>query len=49
LPRYASCRFRVTETMERILPKSEFGEKKLFDAMRYGFLTGEKGCARFWF
>lgn len=32
----------VTETMERILPKSDFPEKKLFDAMRYSVLAGGK-------
>ena len=32
----------VTETMERILPKSDFAEQKLFDAMRYGVLNGGK-------
>ncbi len=32
----------VTETLERILPKSEFPESKLFDAMRYGVLAGGK-------
>ncbi len=32
----------VTETMNRILPKSEFFEQKLFDAMRYGVLNGGK-------
>lgn len=32
----------VTETMERILPRSDFAEKKLFDAMRYGVLNGGK-------
>jgi len=32
----------VTETMERILPKSDFPEQKLFDAMRYSVLGGGK-------
>ena len=32
----------VTETMERILPKSEFAEQRLFDAMRYSVLNGGK-------
>ncbi len=32
----------VTETMERILPKSDFPEQKLFDAMRYSVLAGGK-------
>ena len=32
----------VTETMERILPKSDFAEQKLFDAMRYSVLAGGK-------
>lgn len=32
----------VVEAMERILPKSDFPEQKLFDAMRYGSLNGGK-------
>lgn len=32
----------VTETMQRILPKSDFPEQKLFDAMRYSVLAGGK-------
>lgn len=32
----------VTETMERILPRSDFAEQKLFEAMRYGVLNGGK-------
>ncbi len=32
----------ITETMERILPKSDFAEQKLFDAMRYSVLGGGK-------
>ena len=32
----------VAEALERILPKSEFAERKLFDAMRYGALGGGK-------
>ncbi|HBM91216.1 MAG TPA: farnesyl-diphosphate synthase [Rhodospirillaceae bacterium] len=32
----------VTETMQRILPKSDFAEQKLFEAMRYGVLNGGK-------
>ncbi|MGE4350897.1 MAG: polyprenyl synthetase family protein, partial [Bdellovibrionales bacterium] len=32
----------VSETMERILPKSDFPEQKLFDAMRYSVLAGGK-------
>lgn len=32
----------VTESMDRLLPKSEFFEQKLFDAMRYGVLNGGK-------
>ncbi|MDX2027382.1 MAG: polyprenyl synthetase family protein [Alphaproteobacteria bacterium] len=32
----------VAESLERILPKSDFPEKKLFDAMRYGALNGGK-------
>jgi len=32
----------VEDTLERLLPKSDFPEKKLFDAMRYGVLGGGK-------
>ncbi len=32
----------VTETLARILPNSEYAEQKLFDAMRYGALSGGK-------
>ena len=32
----------VEGALERILPKSEFAERKLFDAMRYGALNGGK-------
>jgi farnesyl diphosphate synthase len=32
----------VTSTLERLLPKSDFPEQKLFDAMRYGALNGGK-------
>jgi farnesyl diphosphate synthase len=32
----------VTEALERILPKSDFPERKLFDAMRYSALSGGK-------
>lgn len=32
----------VTEALERILPKSDFAEQKLFDAMRYSALGGGK-------
>jgi farnesyl diphosphate synthase len=32
----------VTEALERILPKSDFAEQKLFEAMRYGALGGGK-------
>ncbi len=32
----------VVEAMDRILPKTDFAEKKLFDAMRYGVLNGGK-------
>ncbi|MDX9688878.1 MAG: polyprenyl synthetase family protein [Proteobacteria bacterium] len=32
----------VNETMQRILPKSDFAEQKLFDAMRYSVLAGGK-------
>lgn len=32
----------VTEALDRILPKSEFAEQKLFDAMRYSALGGGK-------
>lgn len=32
----------VTETLERLLPKSDFAEQKLFEAMRYGVLNGGK-------
>lgn len=32
----------VAETLDRLLPRSEFAEKKLFDAMRYGALNGGK-------
>src|SRR5579871_6608115 len=32
----------VGEALERILPRSDFPEKKLFDAMRYGALGGGK-------
>ncbi|MDD3288317.1 MAG: polyprenyl synthetase family protein [Alphaproteobacteria bacterium] len=32
----------VNETLERILPKTDFAERKLFDAMRYGALNGGK-------
>lgn len=32
----------VNETLERILPQSDFAERKLFDAMRYSALDGGK-------
>jgi farnesyl diphosphate synthase len=32
----------VTDALNRILPKSDFPESKLFDAMRYGALSGGK-------
>lgn len=32
----------VNDALERLLPKSDFAEKKLFDAMRYGVLGGGK-------
>lgn len=32
----------VTETLERLLPKSDYAEQKLFEAMRYGVLNGGK-------
>lgn len=32
----------VTKALERILPKSDFPEQKLFEAMRYGVLGGGK-------
>jgi len=32
----------VTDALDRILPKSDFPEAKLFDAMRYGVLNGGK-------
>ncbi len=32
----------VEDALERLLPKSDFPEKKLFDAMRYGALGGGK-------
>jgi farnesyl diphosphate synthase len=32
----------VADALERILPRSDFPEKKLFDAMRYGALNGGK-------
>jgi farnesyl diphosphate synthase len=32
----------VADALERILPRSDFPEKKLFDAMRYGALGGGK-------
>ncbi|MGE3622722.1 MAG: polyprenyl synthetase family protein [Bdellovibrionales bacterium] len=32
----------VTETLQRILPQSDFPEKKLFEAMRYGAVNGGK-------
>ncbi|NTU76609.1 MAG: polyprenyl synthetase family protein [Alphaproteobacteria bacterium] len=32
----------VTETLERVLPKSDFVEAKLFESMRYGVLNGGK-------
>ena len=32
----------VTEALDRILPKSDFAEQKLFDAMRYSALGGGK-------
>src|SRR5580700_1814024 len=32
----------VADTLERVLPRSDFPEKKLFDAMRYGVLGGGK-------
>lgn len=32
----------VTEAMERLLPQSDFAERKLFDAMRYAALGGGK-------
>lgn len=32
----------VNETLERVLPKTDFAERKLFDAMRYGTLNGGK-------
>ncbi len=36
----------VTEALERLLPHSDFAERKLFDAMRFGALGGSKrSCA----
>ena len=32
----------VSDALDRILPKSDFPEQKLFDAMRYGALSGGK-------
>jgi farnesyl diphosphate synthase len=32
----------VTDAMDRILPKSDFAEQKLFESMRYGVLGGGK-------
>src|ERR1700690_3291792 len=32
----------VADALNRILPQSDFPEKKLFDAMRYGALSGGK-------
>lgn len=32
----------VADALERLLPKSDFPERKLFDAMRYGALNGGK-------
>ena len=32
----------VTETLDRLLPKSDYAEQKLFDAMRYSVLNGGK-------
>jgi farnesyl diphosphate synthase len=32
----------VNETIDRLLPKTDFAERKLFDAMRYGTLGGGK-------
>ncbi len=32
----------VSEALERLLPQSDYAEKKLFDAMRYGALNGGK-------
>ena len=32
----------ITESLDRILPKSDFPEQKLFNAMRYGVLGGGK-------
>jgi farnesyl diphosphate synthase len=32
----------VSDSLDRILPQSDFPEKKLFDAMRYGALNGGK-------
>jgi farnesyl diphosphate synthase len=32
----------VADTLDRLLPKSDFPEQKLFDAMRYGALNGGK-------
>ena len=32
----------VADALDRLLPKSDFPEKKLFDAMRYGSLNGGK-------
>lgn len=33
---------QVADAMDRILPKSDFPERKIFDAMRYGVLNGGK-------
>ena len=32
----------VADALDRLLPKSDFPEQKLFDAMRYGALSGGK-------
>src|ERR1700744_4422596 len=32
----------VADALDRVLPKSDFPERKLFDAMRYGALNGGK-------
>jgi farnesyl diphosphate synthase len=38
----ADAAHAVEQALERILPKSDFPEQKLFDAMRYGVLGGGK-------
>jgi farnesyl diphosphate synthase len=38
----ASAAAAVNEAMERLLPRSDFAERKLFDAMRYSALDGGK-------